>query len=422
MASQRSITTTNPDSDDDPIVATYNVFIKPPLPQDRKLVVLRYVTKTAQDPSSIKPPRINSFRVKPETGIYEVDIPLETGDGYNKNKGIAWGVALAKSMESKKGGSLGLAGGFNIGGQGGGGSARGGANGPSAGGGRRGAANNGDEDEAQNLSWPEAVAQGKAIIDQKLTGSRSAGEDYVKHMVGVFQGNNLHLTPVTSLVQLRPVAPYLDAATEQERLSRLGPSAMGSAGSPADKQAAGRAIHMSIKSSDSGGAGAAAETMADRLRAVQTEPWHNLKWYHDEHGEAWDTYNECMLLRSSEAANNTVPAEDGEKETKKEDKEEKDGEEAEAAAAEPVDDSGAPDLVEKVNRLQSDWGEEQILRSINGLGPDDKKPGEEAVSVPSVFGTKKATATATAKAVNNNNNYYKGKGKATASSNDMQLD
>ncbi|KAL0472536.1 Sin-like protein conserved region domain-containing protein [Neurospora intermedia] len=410
-------TTTKPDVEDDPIVATYNVFIKPPLPQDRKLVVLRYVTKTAQDPSSIKPPRINGFRVKPETGIYEVDIPLETSDGYNKDKGVAWGVALAKSMESKKGGSLGLAGGFNIGGQGG--SARGGPGAGGAGGRRGGNSGGGDDDEAQNLSWPEAVAQGKAIIDQKLTGSRSAGEDYVKHMVGVFQGNNLHLTPVTSLVQLRPVAPYLDAATEQERLARLGPSAAGGAGGPADKQAAGRAIHMSIKSSDSGAAGAAAETMADRLRAVQTEPWHNLKWYHDEHGEAWDTYNECMLLRSSEAANAAPVAEDevDEEKKKKEMKEEKDGEEA--AAAEPTDDSGAPDLVEKVNRLQSDWGEEQILRSINGLGPDDKKPGEEAVSVPSVFGTKKAT---TVKVVNS-----KGKGKAVAaatssSSNAMQLD
>lgn len=184
-------TTTKPSSaeDDDPIVATYNVFVKPPLSSDRKLVVLRYVTKTAQDPSSIKPPRINSFRVKPDTGIYEVDIPLETGDGYNKPKGIAWGVALAKSMESKKGGSLGLAGGFNIGGQGG--SSRGGPNAGGGGGGGRRAANNGGDDdhEAQNLSWPEAVQQGKAIIDQKLTGSRSAGEDYVKHMVGVFQGS-----------------------------------------------------------------------------------------------------------------------------------------------------------------------------------------------------------------------------------------
>ena len=193
-----------------------------------------------------------------------------------------------------------------------------------------------------------------------------------------------------------------------------GPAANG----PADKQAAGRAIHMSIKSSDTGGAGAAAETMADRLRAVQTEPWHNLKWYHDEHGEAWDTYNECMLLRSAEAAGKPAEDEDEEMdEEKKKAKEEKkdDGDEAEpaAAAAEPTDDSGAPDLVEKVNRLQSDWGEEQILRSINGLGPDDKKPGEEAVSVPSVFGTKKATTTATAKAVNG-----KGKGKADA----MQLD
>lgn len=176
---------TGTNEEDDPIVATYSVFIKPALPKYQKLVVLQYVNKTGPDPSQIQQPRVLQMRVKPNTGMFEVDVPVDTNDSYDKNKGIAWGAALQKSMEAKKGGSLGLAGGFGVGSSlapGRVGNRRGG---PSAGGGGGGGAN--DNDDAP-LTWPEACRLDKVYRTQTLSGVRSDG-DIVKNMVGVFHGS-----------------------------------------------------------------------------------------------------------------------------------------------------------------------------------------------------------------------------------------
>jgi len=163
------------DDSEDPIIATYSVFLKPQLPANRKLIVLQYVNKTAQDPTSIRPPRITELRVKPDTGMYEVDMPIDTSQAYDQAKGVKWGTNLQKSMENKKGGSLGLAGGFGIGGP----AIRGA-------GGRRGGGS--DENEGP-LTWPEALRQDKALRTQTLGGGRGAEEEKAKYMVGVFQGS-----------------------------------------------------------------------------------------------------------------------------------------------------------------------------------------------------------------------------------------
>jgi DNA-directed RNA polymerase III subunit RPC5 len=161
------------DDEDDPVVATYSVFMKPPLPEKKKLLILQYVNKTAQDPTSIRQPRILEMRVKPKTGMLEVDVPIETSHVYDQGKGIKWGAMLQKSMETKKGGSLGLAGGFGIG-----------APAVRAAGGRRG----GNDDNIP-LSWAEATRQDKVLRAQTLGGGRSTEEENAKYMVGVFQGS-----------------------------------------------------------------------------------------------------------------------------------------------------------------------------------------------------------------------------------------
>jgi hypothetical protein len=101
---------------------------------------------------------------------------------------------------------------------------------------------------------------------------------------------------------------------------------------------------------DSGGV--ATETMADRLRNVQTEGWQRMEWVHDEAELAWEAYNECLLLRPAAGA----AAKEGEEG------------EATAAAADGVpDESGAADLVEKVAHLKTDWGEQELLQAISGV-------------------------------------------------------
>lgn len=166
-----------PSDEDDPIVAKYSVFVKPSLTEHRNLVVLQYVNKTAQDPAQVRVPRIAELRMKPSTGMYEVDIPLDTTEAYDKNKGVAWGTSLQKSMEAKKGGSLGLAGGFNI------------VPTSSTARGRRGVA--GHNDDEGPLTWAEAARQDKVLRTQTFGGGQSAEEENTRHMIGVFQGSKL---------------------------------------------------------------------------------------------------------------------------------------------------------------------------------------------------------------------------------------
>jgi DNA-directed RNA polymerase-3 subunit RPC5 len=180
--------------DDDPIVARYSVFLKPPLPEHRKLVVFQFVTKTAQDPTQLRVPRITELRVKPDSGMYEVDVPIDTSEAYDRAKGMAWGAALQKSMEAKgKDGSLGLAGGFNIVATPGTGAAGGGR--------RRAAAAAAEDEDGAPLTWAEATRQGKVLRTQTFGGVRSAQEKHTRHMIGVFQGSTsyLHLFPFPKL-------------------------------------------------------------------------------------------------------------------------------------------------------------------------------------------------------------------------------
>ncbi|KAM7182782.1 Sin-like protein conserved region domain containing protein [Rhypophila sp. PSN 637] len=365
------------EEDDDPIVATYSVFVKPPLPQNKKLVVFNYMNKTAPDPSQLEKPTILGLRVKPETGIYEVDIPIDTSVNYDKNKGIAYGAALAKSKEDKKDGSLGLAGGFGVG-----------APAAPRGGGRGG---NNAADEAP-LAWGEALRTGKALTTQTLSGGRKAGRENVRYMLGVVQGKNIHLTPASSVVALRPVAYHIDALTEQERSARQQPGGPGEGGPGGDKPG-GRAIHMTLKAAMDGGGGVTAETIGDRLRAVQKEPWKSMDYYHDESVASWAAYKECLLLRSGQPAINPTDKGKGKEVATDDDKEADD------------DDSGSPELAERVSHLKTDWEEDDLLRAMAGIGKHDKKPGEEAVAL-SESQAKLAAKFAAASS--------KGKGKASA--------
>ncbi|KAK3378955.1 hypothetical protein B0T24DRAFT_716632 [Lasiosphaeria ovina] len=375
------------DDDDDPVVATYSVFVKPPLPTHRKLVVMQFVNKTSSDPAQIRPPRIGEIRVKPDTGMFEVDVPVETGRAYDRGKGVAWGSALHKSMEAKKGGSLGLAGGFGIGGpssRGGGAGSRGGRRGGGGDGNGLGGNDDGEGGGGQ-LTWAEAMRQDKVLRTQTLIGNKSREEVNTTHMVGVFQGKNIHLTPVSSLVHLRPAAHHLDAITEQERLAR--PSAGGPAAGAADKANAVRAIHMTVKAAMDED-GASTETIADRLRAVQTEPWRRMEWVHDEDVSAWQAYNECLLLRTSGApgpapeASETDDELDDEKSAAGARDKGKGKEVATGSSSGNADDSGVPNLASRVAHLETDWGEEELLRAVSGITATDKKPGEEALSQP----------------------------------------
>ncbi|EHK50317.1 hypothetical protein TRIATDRAFT_167641, partial [Trichoderma atroviride IMI 206040] len=305
--------------DDDPITASYQVFLNPSLPLGRRLLVLQHPNRTDNTP---RPPP-TELRLKEHSGMVEVDIPQDNTTAYDREKGLKWGRALQNSMAIKNGGSHGLAGGFGVGAVQ-----------------QRAPRKKSDVEEDDNLDWNDAVRQGKVLSTQTL-GGQYPDADEVQYMVGVFQGKDLHLTPVSNLIHLRPQLHHLDATTQQDRQSSAAAAASSKEGGPAPAAAA-RAIHMTIKTAADGTAdGVSTETMADRLRSVQTEPWRKMRYTDENEETAWEVYNDSLFLRPK--ADPT------------------------AAAGESVPAPEDHDLEELVPTLGNKWNDTEFLESISGI-------------------------------------------------------
>lgn len=164
----------NQDDDDDPIVATFNILLKPTLPANRRVLILEHPNKS----DGRKPARSPmELRVKPATGMVEVDFPIDYNTAYDRTKGLNWGTNLHKNIEAKKGGSHGLAGGFGVG-----------APPPRAArAGGRGA--NDDEIFDMGMDWSEALRKDYVLRTQTLGGQTPDVSAESKYMVGVFTGS-----------------------------------------------------------------------------------------------------------------------------------------------------------------------------------------------------------------------------------------
>ncbi len=104
------------DSDpDDPTVASWEVYMTPEIQE--RLLLLQYPersrTQPYNDATGQKPLEL---RIKPNTGMVEVDIPINVHANYDREKGVQWGEAMRNSRVLKEGGSYGVAGGLGIGG------------------------------------------------------------------------------------------------------------------------------------------------------------------------------------------------------------------------------------------------------------------------------------------------------------------
>ncbi|RBR21551.1 uncharacterized protein FIESC28_04819 [Fusarium coffeatum] len=304
------------DEDDDPVTATYNVFINPSLPLGRRLLVLQHPNRTDDAP---RPPP-TELRVKAQAGMVEVDVPLDNTVAYDREKGLKWGKTLNASMATKNGGSHGLAGGFGFGTV------------------QTRSGRKKTEDEDEVMDWQEAVRQDKVLRTQTLGGQYPEYKE-VQHMVGVFQGKDLHLTPVSSLVHLRPQLHHIDATVQQERQA-----ATTKESAPTTAGGTARAIHMTVKATGDGDA-VTTETMADRLRSVQTEHWRTMHYTDENEEAAWEVYNESLFLR---------PAQE-------EDAEEK------ADGAEENEQV----LEESVPKFARRWDDEDLLYAVSGIEKKD---------------------------------------------------
>ncbi|TRX96685.1 hypothetical protein FHL15_002351 [Xylaria flabelliformis] len=353
-------------ADPDPIVASYKVYANPALATGRKLLIMQHPNQ--QGPINYPHAQVSGVRIKNRSGMVEVDVPVSHAHAdYDRDKGQRWGGALAKSLAAKNGGTHGLAGGFGVGVS----TMR-----PSK---RR----DDFERDIDMMDWSEAVRQDKVLRTKTLGGQLPAeSETECQWMV-----DHLHLTPASALIQLRPQLHHIDAMTEQERASRReGAGAVGSKdGVPATASTAGaRAIHMSIKSADSGGGELTTETMADRLRTVQTEAWSRLQYEDDESAKSWNVFNNNLVYRSAKKA--SANQDQDEDKTKGKGK---------AIDVIQIDSSSSSDS----EQLQTQWETDDFLKAISAMknGPEGSMKQEDAVDIKREGGVEGIVAGASAK-------------------------
>ncbi|KAI0514757.1 Sin-like protein conserved region-domain-containing protein [Xylaria bambusicola] len=365
--------TADPSADPDPIIASYKVYANPALATGRKLLIMQHPNQ--QGPINYPHAQISGMRIKNRSGMIEVDVPISHAlVDYDRDKGQRWGGALAKSLAAKSGGTHGLAGGFGVGVS----TMR-----PSK---RR------DEFERDidMMDWSEAVRQDKVLRTKTLGGQLPPeSETECQWMVGVFKGDHLHLTPASALIQLRPQLHHIDAMNEQERASRReGAGAMGGKdGVPATTSSAGaRAIHMSIKSADSGSGELTTETMADRLRTVQTEAWSSLQYEDDESAKSWAVFSNNLVYRNAKK-----PAAD---QANDEEKGKGKGKEKEIDVIQ-IDSSSSSDS----EQLQAQWEIEDYLKAISAMknGPEGSQKLEDTVEIKQEGSMSKTATGASAK-------------------------
>lgn len=89
------------------------------------------------------------------------------------------------------------------------------------------------------------------------------------------------------------------------------------------------------------------ETMADRLRSVQTEPWRKMRYTDENEEAAWDVYNESLFLRPK--LDEAAPA---------------------AADTAPAPADVPTNLEGQVPQFSTKWGDKELLEAVSGI----KKP------------------------------------------------
>ncbi|KAJ5347879.1 DNA-directed RNA polymerase III subunit Rpc5 [Penicillium brevicompactum] len=268
------------DTEDDPVVASYDVFLTD---SDISRYVFQYLDRHVDLPYNESNNQCPiSLKMKPETGLVEVDIPISTRSNYDVNKGLRYGEAVKKSRSARDGGSYGMSGGFTAG------------SGAAGTGGRMKTEPGGDVEVLDN----KRVVDSNALMrTQALAGRvKPAEEGDPVYMLATFKDKNLHLSPISSVVQFHPQLHHLDALDEM-------PKAKGLRGKKDDDErpapeTEARAIDIKVKAAEDGETTQTAGNL-DILKQMQEEKWTKYGWIDAETEESWYTYESFMLYDES---------------------------------------------------------------------------------------------------------------------------
>lgn len=100
-------------TDDDPVIASYDIVLTD---SDISRYVFQYLDRPAKLPyNARRGQKPTSLRMKPGTGMVEIEVPIQTRGTYDVTKGLKYGDAMKKSRANRDGGAFGMAGGFSSG-------------------------------------------------------------------------------------------------------------------------------------------------------------------------------------------------------------------------------------------------------------------------------------------------------------------
>jgi DNA-directed RNA polymerase-3 subunit RPC5 len=186
--------TAEPVDDSDPIKASYDVYIKPHLQDGPKLYILQFPNRASeQDYSAANSSLPSELRLKPKSGLVELDVPVDAWRNYDREKGAKWGEAMRRGNQGRGangtgagGTSYGLPGGFGIGGAQ-----------PT-----RARMNRQDEIDEEVLQeqimrdYAGAVTNQRVLIKQTLGGQTVPKENTTpQYMIGVFRKSTFDISP-----------------------------------------------------------------------------------------------------------------------------------------------------------------------------------------------------------------------------------
>ncbi|KAF2428255.1 hypothetical protein EJ08DRAFT_615264 [Tothia fuscella] len=269
----------------DPVLAEYDVFISPELSE--QIYLVQYPNRSRDQPYN---DRTNSkpleVRIKPQTGFMEVDISTTVYVNFDKTKGVMWGEALKTAKDSNIH-AFGMAAGFGKGSR------------PTdihiERAGRRG----GRGVQTEIANFETANQNGNVLNKQTLGGQIIQPEPGMPlYMLGAFRGNELHLTQVAGIAQMRPQFHHIDAQSQIVK-SRL---AQHRASKEAPRTGEPRVVQQIVKTTGANGEEFQFTATSEFMTKASEEKWTKLRYHDEDTDEAYQVYREKLFVKDTAGA------------------------------------------------------------------------------------------------------------------------
>lgn len=270
--------------DDDPVVAEYDVYITPDV-DEQQLYVLQYLNRPPDQPlTKAADSQPSELRVKKEAGFIEVDVPINIHTNYSRIAGVRWGEAMRKTKGFGQK-AFGIASGFERAmPRASSRAAPDGAAPPPT------ALDDDDNLEEYVTHFEDANEKGHVLNSQtfggQITSDNGKGPSY---MLGTFRDDQLHLTRLNGLVQLRTQFHHIDASAQLEAVARRREKESQEGAKPAEP----KAFLPTVKKT---GGDTTAEMTQAFMKQTNQEQWQKLNYYDEDSEIAFDSYGERFFF------------------------------------------------------------------------------------------------------------------------------